>query len=240
MILAMHLSAAHRWFIAALLAISGHIPLLQAEESQTQTFQETIAVLHMLYGSETRANHRYEAYAKTAIEEEHRDIAHMFKAIAASEAVHARNFKRILTDLGESVPQVDLSSVKSATTENNLKYASEIELAEIDVDYPRYIHRISPESHQETLKYINYAWETERQHRELIKETLSGTGIFFGVLLEQFKDKHERYYVHQHCGATVSELPLDECPICHKPLDNYREIHALKKEHNKKSTPSPD
>jgi len=212
------------WFIAILFSIAGSAPAVQAGENLIQKHPETIAVLHMLYGGEIRATRRFKAFAKTAVDEGHLNIAYMFKAIAASEAIHARNFKNILTTFGITVPNIDSSSIKSTTTKENLQYASEIELSEIDVEYPRYIQRISPERHQEALKYINYAWEAERQHRELIKEIQGGTGIFFGVLLERFRDKSNKYYVCQHCGATVTELPPEACPICYKPLDIYLEI----------------
>ena len=224
MLKTMPIPALSTWFIAALFISFGTTPVLQAQENQIQKHQETIAVLHMLYGSEIRATHRFELFSKTAQDEGNQNIAYMFKAIAASEAIHARNFKRILGSLGIAVAQIDLSSIKSTTTKENLKYASEIELAEIDVEYPRYIHRISPEAHQEALELVNYAWETERQHRELIKDIQSRTGMFFGVLLERFRNKVSKYYVCQHCGATITELPVDACPICYKPLEIYIEI----------------
>jgi len=222
-------SAACTWFLAALFAFIGNTPFLHAEEievSPQQPYTETIAVLQMLYGGELRARYRYLEFAKVAKADGHTNIAHLFKAIAESEQVHEQNFKRILQSIGVEPAEVDLTSIKIQTTKENLKFATEVELAEIDTEYPRYIHRIGPEQHQEALEFINYAWEAERQHRELIKEIQSGTGMFFSILLERFRTKPSTYYVNQNCGATVTELPLDDCPICHKPLDTYTAVPA--------------
>ncbi|GAV20199.1 rubrerythrin [Mariprofundus micogutta] len=234
-------SSACLWLFAALFGLFGHIAPLQAEEAETEKLQsaelqpeeskkpqypETIAVLQMLYGGEVRARYRYLEFAKVAKADGHENIAYLFKAIAHSEAVHEKNFSRILESLGTKAATVDLSSIKIETTKENLKYATEVELSEIDTEYPRYIHRVSPEKHLVALEYINYAWEAERQHRELIKEIQSGTGMFFSMLLEHFRKNDSTYYVNQNCGATVTELPLDRCPICHKPLDTYIVVPA--------------
>ena len=225
-----HLSAAATLIIAAMFAFTGSIPALQAEESltkqieQIEQYPETIAVLQTLYGNEVRARHRYQLFSETAKADGHTNIAHLFKSIAASEAVHERNFSRILESLAAKIPEIDVSTIKASTTQDNLKYATNVELSEIDKEYPQYISRVSPEKHKEALEYINYAWEAERQHRELIKEIKSGPGFFFSVLLERFRENKSTYYVNQHCGATVMVLPEGACPICHKPLDTYKEV----------------
>ena len=221
--------------LAVMFSFTCSIPVLQAEEGltkqieqaeqeQIELYPETIAVLQTLYGNEVRARHRYQLFSATAKADGHTNIAHLFKSIAASEAVHERNFSRILESLGAKVPEIDLSTIKASITQDNLKYATNVELSEIDKEYPQYISRVSPENHKEALEYINYAWEAERQHRELIKEIKSGTGFFFSVLLERFRENKSTYYVNQHCGATVMALPEGACPICHKPLDTYKEV----------------
>jgi len=217
-------SAAWTWFIAALIAISGNIPSLQAVESQKQQYSETIAVLQMLHAAEVRAQQRYISFSRVAITDGHINIAHLFNALAASEAIHARNFKRILATLGIKAASIDLSSIKASTTQKNLKFATQVELSEIDVEYPRYLKRITPEAHQEALKYIKYAWQAEHQHRDLIKEIQSGTGMFFSMLLKRFRGRNGKYFVCQNCGSTVTELPQDACPICYEPLEIYLEI----------------
>ncbi len=207
-----------------MVTIFGNPAIAQASETIEQNYPETIAVLQMLYEGEVRAGHGYKAFAKAAADEGYANISHMLAAMAASEAVHARNFERILLSLGVQTVDVDTSSIKASSTKDNLKYATEVELAEIDREYPRHLKRIRTENHAEAIKYITYAWEAEKQHRALIKEVRSGTGIFFNMLLDYFRSNPSRYYVNQICGATVIELPEGECPICHNPLGTYLEI----------------
>ncbi|MES0371663.1 MAG: rubrerythrin family protein, partial [Mariprofundaceae bacterium] len=205
-------------FIATLFALISNIPLVQAEEAAKKAYPETVAVLQMLHVSEIRARDHYLAFADKALKEGHTNIAHLFIAIADSEKVHAGNFRRILKGFGVQPAGVKPASVEVSTTKNNLKYATKIELAEIDKDYPRYIKRIKPEMHDEALEYITYAWQAEQQHRDLIKEIQSGTGMFYSMLLKYFRSNPSKFYVNQNCGTTVRELPEDACPICHQPL----------------------
>ena len=218
---AMRQSAAWIMTIAALFATCGTSPALSAAEA---SYAETIAVLQTLYRNEVLAHHRYLAFADAALHEGHRNIAHMFSALADSEDVHARNFKRILLSLNSPPADVAVADIHAGSTQENLKYATDVELAEIDREYPAYIRRISPEAHEGSIRYIRYAWSAERQHRELIRDIQSGTGMFFGMLLEHFRKNTQRYFVNQNCGATVTELPEGQCPICHSSIDTYREI----------------
>lgn len=217
-----HYSAAWTLFIAAIFVLTGSIPLLEAAEKVPgKAYTETIAVLQLLYVSEIHAREHYLAFTDVALKEGHTNIAHLFKAIANSEKVHASNFRQILKKLGVQVSEVNFTSVKVSTTKKNLKYATEIELSEIDTEYPQYIQRIKPEMHNEALEYINYAWMAEQQHRELIKDIQSGTGIFYNVLLEHFRSNPSKYYVNQNCGTTLTELPKEVCPVCYHPLDTF-------------------
>ncbi|MFC1542781.1 rubrerythrin family protein [Pseudomonadota bacterium] len=211
-------------FIAALFFVSGNT--LQAEEAADKPYTETVAVLEVLYESEIHARDHYLAFADVALKEGHANIAHLFKAIADSEQVHADNFRRILKRLDVEVPEAEPVPIELSTTRENLKYATKIELSEIDRQYPRYIKRIKPEKHDEALEYITYAWKAEQQHRDLIKDIQSGTGIFYSMLLKHFSSNPSRYFVNHNCGTTLTELPDAVCPICYKPLESFVEIPA--------------
>lgn len=213
------------FLIAAVLLMQvGSIPASQADEGPVRQYPETVSVLQELYGNEIRAGCRYQLYSDAAMKDGYRNIAHLFKALAVSEAVHARQFKRILASLGVQARAVDLSGIKASGTKKNLKHATEVELAEIDKEYPNYLRRIGPEGHEDAMKYVNYAWLSERQHRDLIKKIQSGTGMFFHMLVKYFYENDSLYYVNENCGSTVVALPAGQCPICHMPVDTYREV----------------
>lgn len=198
--------------------------LLWSSEAKQATYPETIAVLTRLYYGEVESHLRYKAYEKQALKEGHVNIAHLFAATAESEAVHAKRFHEILSKLGAAPDQRPPEPFKVGSTKENLKYATDVELAEIDVHYPEHLQRIAPEGHRKAHKYITYAWKSEQQHRELIKDIRSGTGIFFGMLLERFREADMRYFVCQNCGSTLTALPDGDCPVCGFPLSWYREI----------------
>ncbi len=112
--------------------------------------------------------------------------------------------------------------IKVSSTKKNLKKATTVELEEINRKYPEFIERINPEKHEATIQYITYAWESEKQHRDLIKKIQSGTGFFFGVLVEKFERTPSHFYVCQNCGSTTIELPEHTCPICIAPASQYK------------------
>ncbi len=215
------------WVGAALAALALPRPLWSVEDPAS-AYKETIAVLQMLYRGEIEANLRYKAFEARALKEGHVNIAHMFAAIAASEAVHADHFSGLLVKLGVQPDSPEALAgqlhITTASTKENLRYATDVELAEIDVRYPEYLQRIKPENNSSAVKRITYAWEAEQQHRELIKDIQSGTGMFFGMLAARFRSTKTRYFVCQNCGSTLTVLPSEKCPICGFPLSWYKEI----------------
>ena len=67
---------------------------------------ETIAVLQTLYQDEVQASKNYQAYAQKAVSENYPNIARLFVSIAISESIHARNFKDLISDLGQPAEEL--------------------------------------------------------------------------------------------------------------------------------------
>lgn len=187
-------------------------------------YRETITVLQTLYQDEVQAFNDYQAYAQRAESEKYPNIAKLFISIAASESIHARNFKKILSDLGATAEEIPGFEPKVSSTRKNLKLATSVELEEIDNKYPQFIKQITPENHAEAIQFITYAWKAEKQHRALLKKIKSGTGIFFGLLTKRIEGSPSPYFVCQNCGSTLSEIPGSACPICGGPSAKYIEI----------------
>jgi len=215
------------WLGTGLAALAIPRPLWAVEDPQL-SYRETIAVLQMLYRGEVESRLRYNAYEAQALKDGYADIALMFAAIAASESVHAKNFSDLLARMGVETesPEALARTIDLAvgSTKENLRYATDVELAEIDLRYPQYLKRIKGEQNKSAVKHITYAWKAEQQHRELIKEIQSGTGIFFGMLVARFRSQKARYFVCQNCGSTLTVMPSEKCPICGFPLSWYEEI----------------
>jgi len=215
-----------RWLILALciLLLAAGFVLLVPVASDSAKYPKTITALQERYHDEVVAHARYGAYAKQAEKENYPAIAHLFRALAASEAIHARNFAKLLTDLGAKPLQQPIPVVAAAKTKENIRLATGVEADEIDHEYPDILERIRDENHEEAIKYITWAWKAEEQHRALIVKMHKASKSWFGLLKEHIEDNPSRYYVCQVCGSTLQELPKDRCPIGDHPATEYREV----------------
>lgn len=184
---------------------------------------EATAIVKGLCGDERQAVHNYRAYSRRALEEGNPAVAHFFEALASSESVHARNFLEQLRRMGvaEGLAPQD-PSVQSSR--KNLRQALEAELKEIDTKYPGHIERLRRERQEDAIRVAIWAWESEKQHRELITQLEQGTGLLFGVLESKLQSRHLAYVICQVCGSTYVQRPEGDCPICGSAAANYREI----------------
>jgi rubrerythrin len=194
-------------------------------DPQNQTLcPDTILVLKKSFASEAALHRRYLAFAEKARAEGYPNVAYLFVGLACSEQIHARNFKRVLSALGVAVKEPPASEIDTSDTRENLKTACTLELMDIDYIYPNCIERAKKEGNADAIRDFNFAWEPEKQHRDLIEKIQSGTGIFFGVLTKKIGEKPVEYFVCQTCGSTVIELPKRQCPVCKDPPSAYSKI----------------
>lgn len=211
-------------FLVILIGFISAFALLLASVSAQSKYPKTISILQTLYTDEIQALHNYTAYAQKADSENYPNIAKLFVALATSESIHAHNFKNLLSDLGVELAGTSKPEIKLSSTKQNLKHATEVELEEIDSKYPRFLEKVKPERHEAAIRYITYAWESEKQHRDLIKKIQSGTGMLFGLLTKKIEENPAYYFVCQNCGSTLTELPEDTCPICKESASMYKKI----------------
>jgi rubrerythrin len=161
----------------------------------------------------------------------HRAIAHLFKSLAASEGVHARNFRNLLAGLKVDVKPIAIPGLQEVgTTRDNLKHASGVERDEIDREYPDILERIASEGNQDVITSITHAWKAEQQHRELIVKIHKAASRMFGLLVGRIEGGESHYHVCAVCGSTLTELPAHQCPICAEPVSSYREVEPYPKD----------
>lgn len=208
--------------LVVLISFSFRLIQTVAGENEIANYRETISVLQELYKAEIIASKTYSEFAQKAKEEKYYSVSRLFSALSESESVHARNFKNILNDLGVEPKRFPEPDIKIADTKTNLKWALNVELSEIDTNYPKLIKRIKPEGNERALEDITYAWKAEMQHRDLIKKMKSSLWLFFGKIVDKLKEAHE-YHVCQRCGSTVFKLPEKSCIICESPVSMYKQ-----------------
>ena len=71
---------------------------------------------------------------------------------------------------------------------------------------------------------MKYAWSSEQQHRDKIKQILRWAPAFFEKVARTIDEKTGRYFICQICGSTVNAVPAATCPICKFPSTHYRGI----------------
>ncbi|OOZ44746.1 rubrerythrin family protein [Solemya velum gill symbiont] len=211
--------------IAYLLFLSFVFLVSTGGEAVAGKYPATIEALQERYSDEINAHRKYNAYAKQACKEGYPNIAHLFKTLASSEAIHGRNFKNILKKLGAK-PKADTHPIDSGSTRTNLKQAATVERDEIDTTYPTVLAKIKEENHQDAIHNITYAWKSEQQHRDLIVKLQKASSAFFGLLVKKIEGKESHFHVCQVCGSTLLEKTSEKCPIC-SHTGKYKEIPPL-------------
>lgn len=203
-----------------------------AANADEHQYPKTIEALQSRYGKEVIAHNKYYAYAEHALQEGYPAIAHLFRAFGSAEAIHAKNFERLLKKLGQA-PVAPPLEFEITTTRDHLQQTATLEADEIDDEYPKLLAGIQDEGHQEAILFINYAWRSEQQHRELILKIKKAASWFFGMLVSKIEGDPTHYYVCQICGSTVTELPTENCSICDHPRSEYQEIPGFQTDKSK-------
>jgi rubrerythrin len=184
----------------------------------------TVDAMKSARENETKVYYHYTEFGKRARDEGYHGIAYLFIAFAASEQVHASNFGRVLTRLGEELAPLPKPSVAMGTTRDNLILAANGEMASIDDFYPGLLAKIAGEKHADAIDAVQFAWASEKQHRDKIKQIQRWTPTFFDTVARTIDQKTGRYFICQLCGSTVNKIPEGACPVCKNPPTQYRGI----------------
>ena len=208
------------WLFAGLVFLSSPGTAVATEAG---AYPKTAIALHERYADEVIAHDKYGAFADHAFKEGYPAIAHLFRTLAYSEAVHAKNFARLLREMGQE-PLMPAVVFNLTSTKELLQLAAAVEAAEIDKEYPAILQRISKEQNEPAMRFITYAWKAEQQHRDLIVQIKKAASWYFGMLVSKIEGSPTRYYVCQICGSTVMQMPGKQCPICDHPPEQYQEV----------------
>jgi rubrerythrin len=187
-------------------------------------YAETIAAMQAAQQAETLVHRRYREYGRRAKLEGYFGIAYLFVAFAASELIHAQNFQRVLARLGAEAEPPSATALAPGSTKENLVKAVNDELASIEAFYPATLARLKPEGHPDAIAYVTYAWESEKQHRDVLRRLQRYSPTFFETVAKTIDLKTGTYYVCQICGSTVHRIPEGACPICKYTPEHYRRI----------------
>lgn len=163
---------------------------------------------------ETTASAKYLAYSKKAKEEGLNKIALLFEAASKSEGIHANNHRAVLEQMGIVMDKVNPKyEVKS--TKENLQDAINGESYEVATMYPEFIKTANEGNANLAVISFNYAFQTEKKHKDLYKDAL-----------EKLNNKQENlmvanYYVCPTCGNTYAGDAPNRCGISMTSKDRF-------------------
>lgn len=146
--------------------------------------------LHRAYEGESKASVRLKVYAEKADGEDYASVAKLFRAIAGSEAIHARNNLRLLDE------------VKDTETNLSNSFARETKVAE--VGYGDFIIKAQEEENSRAATMFTWARDVEEVHAKLYE----------GALGHLLSEDDPRYYICDVCGYVVDGAIPDKCPVC--------------------------
>jgi rubrerythrin len=186
----------------------------------------TTDILLQSRNSETTAYRQYTAFSEQAKADGYPGIAYMFKAQAAAELIHERNFEKILTRLHGDVTPLPQHRIDVASTQQNLMTAASDELDCVNRRYPDIMTLLKKEGLQDAITSTNYAWESEKQHLDILKDIQRWSPSHFEAVAKKIENETGQYFVCTICGSTVIQIPKEKCPICHLASENYRKVEA--------------
>ncbi|MBL8350956.1 MAG: hypothetical protein JNL87_11645 [Burkholderiaceae bacterium] len=198
--------------------------LLLPRRGRATAYPITAQAMREAQVNEMGVYYRYTEFGRRARQDGYAGIAYLFAAFAAAEFVHAGNFGRIQARLGIEVPPVAKPDIGVGSTRDNLMAAADGEIRSVDEFYPRMLERIRPEGHADAMAAVNYAWETEKRHRDKIRQVQRWSPSFFEQVAKVIDQKTGQYYVCQLCGCTLNQLPATTCPVCRNAATQYRHI----------------
>lgn len=185
------------------------------------TYPITIEVLREGATIEMGAHIRYAQFSHKADEEGYKGIAYMLTALATSELIHAQNYGRTLALLRAPIDYPQPQAPAVSDTKSNLIFAADAEINTVDNVYPDILERLKSENHEEAIQSVVYAWESHKQHRDIIKKIQKWSPDFFETVARRIDKNSDHYYVCKICGSTLYEIPTAGCPICEHPSTHY-------------------
>lgn len=199
-------------FILCSLALAAAVVPISAA---TDASPKTIKNLNAAFQGESNAANRYAAFAKKADQENLGQVAKLFRAASAAEAIHRDTHKKAILELGGAVESFKLDDVLPGTTAENLKAAIKGEAYERDTMYPEFITVAKADNAKPAIRSLQFALAVEKQHALLYQAALDQLG----------NNPPQDYFVCQVCGSTLVALPEKKCPVCRNGLDEFKKIN---------------
>ncbi|HVW15250.1 MAG TPA: ferritin family protein [Mucilaginibacter sp.] len=162
--------------------------------------KKTIENMKSAYAGEVNAAAKYQAFSLQADKEGYHHIAVLYKAVSASENIHATNHKAVIEDAGSSVPVTNPSFVVK-TTKENLTDDIEGETEEAKTMYPEFLKTAETAENHIAFLSLTYAMKSEKKHKFFFEQALGD------INSNTLNSLPWVYFVCPVCGNTYATAP---------------------------------
>jgi rubrerythrin len=164
--------------------------------------ENTKANVFKAFVGEAKAYFRLLAYAEKAEEEDLPQIAHLFRAIAEAERVHATRQLNLARD------------VVVKDTDTNLEASFQREKSISDNEYPAFLTEAEREGETAAALVFSHARDAESFHAKLYER----------AIMNLIKNSVAAYHVCQVCGYVTDKKVPAKCPVCGAPKEKFKTI----------------
>jgi rubrerythrin len=71
---------------------------------------------------------------------------------------------------------------------------------------------------------VKFAWESDRQHRDLIQKIRRYSPLLFEQVAKVIDAKTGLYFVCQTCRSTLTKVSSPNCPVCASAREQYHQV----------------
>ena len=161
--------------------------------------EKTNGNLQRAFEGESKAAVRLRIYAEKADQEGYVGVARLFRAVAESESIHARNNLRLLKEIKD--------------TEANLSESLAREQKVAGVAYSSFIAEAEGEGDEKAARLFTWARDVEDVHAKLYEKALE----------HLLAEEEPTYYICGLCGYISDGKIPENCPVCGSPASVFYE-----------------
>ena len=164
--------------------------------------ERTANNVHTAFVEEAKAHERLLMFATEADKEGFPQISHLFRAVAASESIHARRHFALLEDsIGD--------------TDENLQRAFHSETSVAGIAYQRMLREAHEDDEKTAATIFSQARDVEESHAKIYKKAMDH------VIWE----RKTEYHLCNVCGYVAEEKPPENCPVCGAKKTSFRIVN---------------
>lgn len=175
----------------------------------------TADFLRSAYSGESMAHMRYLIWGEEAQNDNYPNIGKLFRAIAYSEYIHAKNHFNVLKEKLYDASVVGGAVFGSTNIVDNLQGALNGELHEINQMYPVYLETAIFQNEKEAQKSFHFALEAEKVHAKLFQDAQNSAKSNKDIDIKTV-------YVCPVCGFTTLDANLEKCPVCNTKKELFK------------------